>query len=124
MHLLTTPSQAYRRVDFDARVAVGDPRELVLVCFDQLGHALGRAQAASAAGDNQAKSEALTRALAAIAALQLGIDPAAVMAAALRQFYAGARRVLLDNVIDYDPAVIGALARDLGDVGRALGGED
>ena len=122
MHALTTPSQAYRRVDFDARVAAGNPRELVLVCYDQLADALGRAQAAFAAGDNQAKSAALTRALAAIAALQLGIDPGAAMAAALRQFYAGARRVLLDNVLGYDPVAISALARDVGDVGRALGG--
>ena len=124
MHASTTPSQAYRRVDFDARVAGGNPRELVLVCYDQLADALGRAQAAFAAGDNQAKSAALTRALAAIAALQLGIDPGAAMAAALRQFYAGARRVLLDNVCDYDPAAIAALAGDVGDVSRALGGGD
>jgi flagellin-specific chaperone FliS len=121
MRLLTNPADAYARVAFDARVAGGNPRELVLVCYEQLSHALARAQAAYAGADNRAKSEALTRALTAIAALQMGIDPAAAMAAALDQFYAGARRVLLDNVIAYDPAAISTLASDVFEVSRALG---
>lgn len=124
MHALRSPSQAYRRIEFDARVAAADPRELVMVCYDQLGSALARAVHADARGDNQAKSEALTRALSAIAALQLGIDPSAPMAEALGQFYTGARRTLLDSVLHFDADVMGALSRDVADVARALAGAD
>ncbi len=124
MHALRSPSQAYRRVEFDARVAAADPRELVLVCYDQLGFALSQAVHADARGDNQAKSEALTRALSAIAALQLGIDPAAPIADALTQFYAGARRTLLDSVLSFNAVSIGALGRDVADVARAFAGAD
>lgn len=122
MHSLRNPSQAYRRVEFDARVAVADPRELVLVCFDQLTTALSRAVHADARGDNLAKSEALTKALSAIAALQLGVDHTAPLAGALDQFYTGARHTLLDNVLRFDASAIERLAGDVGDVARALAG--
>lgn len=124
MHPLRNPAHAYRRVDFDARVAGADPRELVLVCYEQLGQALIRAVRADAAGDNQAKSEALTRALAAIAALQLGIDPGAAAAPALGQFYAAARRTMLDCVLDFDAAAINRLSVDIADIARALAGAE
>lgn len=124
MHAPRNPGQAYRRVEFDARVVGADPRELVLVCYDQLAGALGRALTAAASGNNLAKSEALTRALSAIAALQLGIDPAAPLAAALGQFYAGARRVLLDAVLDFDPAELGQLGKDVSEIRHALASSD
>ena len=63
MLALRSPQEVYRRVEFDARIAGANPRELVLVCFEQLNAALGRALHAAAAGDNAAKSAALTRAL-------------------------------------------------------------
>lgn len=124
MHALRNPALAYRRVDFDARVAGADPRELVLVCYDQLCSALALALHANTRSDNQAKSEALTRALAAIAALQLGIDPAAQMAAVLGQLYAGARRTLLDSVINFDPGAVARLSQDMAEIAQALRGNE
>lgn len=120
MHALRNPNQAYRRVDFEARVVGGNTRDLVLVCYDQLGQAIARALACHDRGDNLGKSEGLTRALTAIAALQMGIDPAAPMAAALDQFYTGARRVLLDAVLQFDPATLSDLSNDVREVARAL----
>lgn len=35
MRYLRDPSEAYRRVDFDARVFGADPRQLVDLCLEQ-----------------------------------------------------------------------------------------
>ncbi len=120
MHALRSPHEAYRRVEFDARVVGADPRQLVLVCYDQLTGALGRALHAARSGDNCLKSEALTRALAAIAALQMGIDPAAPIASVLTQFYGSARRALLDCVLNFDPQVVEQLQKDFSEIRNSL----
>ena len=64
-----SPHEAYRRVDFDARVAGADPGQLVTLCYEQLISALGTAVYANGLGDNLLKSQSLTRALSAITAL-------------------------------------------------------
>ena len=120
MLALRSPQEVYRRVEFDARIAGANPRELVLVCFEQLNAALGRALHAAAAGDNAAKSEAITRALSAIAALLLGIDPAARIAPVLRQFYQAARQALLGCALDFRPAVLERWRGDFAEIGRSL----
>lgn len=120
MHALRSPHEAYRRVEFDARVAGANPRQLVLVCYDQLTAALGRALHGAKAGDNRLKSEALTRALAAIAALQMGIDPAAPIASALTQFLGAARRALLDCVLDFKPELVEQLQKDFSEIRNSL----
>lgn len=120
MHALRSPNEAYRRIEFDARVVGADPRQLVLVCYDQLTGALGRALLGARQGDNRLKSEALTRALAAIAALQMGIDPAAPIAAVLTRFYAAARKALLDCVLDFDPVVVERLRDDFSEIAGSL----
>lgn len=120
MHALRSPHEAYRRVEFDARVEGANPRQLVLVCYDQLTAALGRALHGARSDDNRAKSEALTRALAAIAALQMGIDPAAPVASALTQFLGAARRALLDCVLAFDPDVVERLQKDFSEIRSSL----
>ena len=74
--LARNPQEAYRRVDFDARIAGADSRQLVALCYEQLTTALGTALFAAQTGDNRLKSQSLTRALSAITALQLGISSA------------------------------------------------
>ena len=73
MLALRTPSEAYRRVDFDARVEGADPRTLVMLCYESLVSSLGTALFAHDRGDNRAKSAALTRAVSALTALLLGM---------------------------------------------------
>ncbi len=116
------PQEAYRRVAFDARVAGADPSQLVLLCFEQLDLALGSALMAATRRDNAAKSQALTKALSSLTALQLGISREAVMAPALHQFYEAARARLLGNVLAFDAQAVGALRGDFAEIGKALAG--
>lgn len=114
------PSEAYRRVDFDARVAGADSRQLVALCYERLVSALGSALFAHDKGDNRAKSEALTRAISALTALQMGVVSGEGVAGALAQFYEAARRGVLDNVVDFDRDAISRIRTDVADIAAAL----
>ena len=115
-----SPREAYRRVEFDARVEGADPHGLVTLCYEQLVSALGGALLAQERGDNARKSSSLTRALSAVTALQLGVAGDKGIAAALLQFYAAARRTLLDSVIRFDAAAIAALRQDFAEIAAAM----
>ncbi|TCM18849.1 flagellar protein FliS [Novosphingobium sp. PhB165] len=117
------PNDAYRRVDFDARVNGAKPADLVHLCYEHLVAALGTAIHAERIGDNALRSRSLTRALTAITALQLGISGESSMAAALNQLYEAARRTVLDSAISFDSRQIGTLRKDFEEIGRALQGE-
>ena len=121
MHALRSPQEAYRRVDFDARIAGADPRQLVLLCYEQLGTALGTAIHAAQAHDNARKSTALTRALSAITALQMGLDHDQPIAAALATFLESARQQVLDSVITFDAAALKGLKNDVAEIAGAFG---
>ena len=120
MHALRSPHDAYTRVEFNARVAGASAAELVLVCYDQLIAALAKAERAAAASNNQLKSEALTRAVSALTALQLGVDRGQPIAAVLLQFYAAARKTVLDSVLRFDPGAVRTLRQDISDIAQAL----
>ncbi len=122
MLALRNPHDAYRRVEFDARVAGARPEQLVALCYQELAVALGSAIRANELGDNQRRSHALTRALSALTALQLGIDGATAAAAALRQFYGGLRQVVLESVPHFNPARLAAAKSDVEEVAAALSG--
>ncbi len=115
-----SPQDAYRRVDFDARVNGCDPMELVGLCYEQLIGSLGSATFAYQRGDNDAKSKALTRALSALTALQLGISGSEGVAQALRQFYTAARGAVLDSVLAFDPNRIDQVRGDFIEIAAAL----
>lgn len=114
------PHEAYRRVDFDARVASATPAQLVSLCYEQLISALGSAVAAHERGDNQLKSQSLTRALSALTALHMGVSGDDGMAGALRQLYDGSRRGVLDNVLNFDPRAVAMIRQDFIDISRAM----
>ncbi len=120
MLALRTPQEAYRRVDFDARVAGADPQQLVVLCYEQVITALASALFAHESGNNHAKSQAITRALAAITALQLGVAGHKGIAASLHNFYASVRRALLDAALDFAPARIATIRQDLIEIASAL----
>ena len=120
MHPSLSPHEAYRRVEFDARVSGADPAGLVLVCFEQFGRALTAALGGHRSGGNQRRSAGLTSALAAITALQLGVDGADGVAGSLTRYYAATRRTLLGSVLAFDPAAIAALRSDFAEVAAAL----
>jgi flagellin-specific chaperone FliS len=114
------PSEAYRRIDFDARVEGANPRQLVSLCYEQLISALGSAIFAYEQGDNRMKSQALTRTLATLTALQMGVSGQGGVAAALHQLYEAARCSVLDSVLSFDPKVIATIRQDFIDIARAM----
>ncbi len=122
MMLLTSPQEAYRRVDFDARVSSAGPAELVHLCYEHLVSALGTAIHADRRGDNCLKSRSMTRALTAITALQMGLAGSDGVAGALGQLYEAARRTVLDSALQFDAGQITTLREDFVEIGRALKG--
>jgi flagellar protein FliS len=124
MLLRRDPGEAYRRVDFDARVNGATSRQLVDLCLEQVAGSLGRAIYANAHNDNSAKSSALTRAVAALTALQLGVDGDHPTGKALMQLYQSARVAALDSVLHFDAKKLGTIRTDFIEIRAAmLGGE-
>ncbi|HKT84591.1 MAG TPA: flagellar protein FliS [Novosphingobium sp.] len=117
-----SPHEAYRRVDFDARVTGASPTELVHVCYEHLVGALGTAIHAHGIGDNSLKSRSMTRALSAITALQLGVAGDSEIASALKHLYESARRTILDGALEFEPGRIETLRADFAEIGQALRG--
>lgn len=120
MYMLRTPQEAYRRIDFDARVVGADPRQLLALCFEQLVSALGSALYAAEHGDNRLKSHSLTRALSALTALQMGVDRDQPIAPALFTLYEAARRAVLDSVLDFDDEKLALVRQDFIDISAAI----
>lgn len=120
MLALRNPQEAYRRVDFDARIAAAKPGELVTLCLEQFIAATGSAIIAHDRKNNELKSRSMTLALSSLTALQMGIDGNGGMAGPLSQFYGAARQTLLNNVLNFDPAVIKEVRGDFMDVCQAF----
>ena len=116
----TSPLEAYRRVDFDARVAGADPAQLVVLCYEQLIASRGSARFAAERGDTALKSQSLTRALAALTALRLGVSGTGGIAPALLQMFEAARKAVLDSVLVFDPRTIGLIRQDFIEISRAM----
>lgn len=112
--------EAYSRIDLDARISGADPRQLVALCFEQLSAALASALFAHESANNQSRSQAITRALSAITALQLGVAGDQGIAASLHSFYGSVRRALLDSALDFAPRRIAAIRADLIEIARAM----
>ena len=120
MLLRKDPGETYRRVDFDARVKGASSLQLVALCLEQAAGSLGRAIYAQSRGDNAAKSAALTRAVAAITALELGVDTSNPVGQPLLQLYQAARRTILDNALRFDAPQLETIRTDLLDIREAM----
>jgi len=120
MHSTNGPQEAYRRVEFDARVEGADQRQLVSMCYEQLVGALSTAVHAQETGDNLLKSRSLTRALSAITALQLGISGDSEVANALRHFYEAGRQNILNCTLDFDAGALQRLRIDFTEINAAM----
>jgi flagellin-specific chaperone FliS len=122
MLAVTDPREAYRRSEIDARVEGGsDPGDLVRLCLEQAVAGLGLAIIAHERQDPSARSRALTRALSAVTALDMGVDRSAPLAEALLQIYGAARKAVLDSVITFDAERLRAVRQDFVDIAGALG---
>ncbi len=114
------PQDAYRRVEIDARVGGSDPRQLVTLCYEQLIGALGSALHAGQTSDNRGKSQAITKALSALTALQIGVTGDAQVAWALRHLYEATRKALLDSALAFDANSIATIRNDYVDILKAM----
>lgn len=122
MLAVTDPNEAYRRSQLDARVQGGDPAELVRLCMEHVIAGLGGAVLAHQRGEPTQRSKALTRALTALTALEMGVDRDADLARPLLQFYGAARQTLLGSVTGFDPVALDAMRSDFLDIAGAMGG--
>ena len=121
MLAITDPREAYRRSEIDARVEGGaDPANLVRLCLEHAISGLGLAIIADQRKDPAARSKALTRALSAVTALDMGVDRAAPLADALLQIYGAAKRAILDSVVSFDAERLGRVREDFVDIAQAL----
>lgn len=114
------PYSAYRRVEFDARVNGATSEQLVHICFDQLISALSTALLAHDRKDATLKSASLTRALASLTALQMGVDPENTMAKTLVGFYAAARKSVIDCSLYFDAECLRTIRGDFTDIRDSL----
>ena len=117
-----SPAEAYRTIDYDARVAGSSPQDLVIVSYEYFVAALDGAVFAHKTADNARKSAALTRALAMLTSLQLGIDPGHALAPALGRLYEAARRAVLDSVVQFDASGLRRVRADFAEISRAFVG--
>lgn len=117
-----SPTEAYRAIDFDARVAGSTPQDLVILSYEYFVAALDAAVFAHQTGDNARLSAALTRALAMLTSLQLGIDPGNRLAPALADLYEAARRAVLDSVVHFEPAALRRVRADFAEISVAFVG--
>lgn len=121
MLAFTDPREAYRRSEIDARVEGGaDPADLVRLCYEQAISGLGLAIIAHERKDPTARSKALTRALSALTALDMGVDRSAPLADALLQLYGAARKAILDSVVSFDGEMLGQVRQDFIDIAKAV----
>ncbi|MGV2497338.1 flagellar protein FliS [Pelagerythrobacter aerophilus] len=124
MLALTDPHEAYRRSSLDARVQGGDSAALVQLCLEQAIASLGSALFAQERGDPMLRSKALTRALTAITALEMGVDREAPLAEALLQVYGAARQAVLGSVIDFHADLLASVRQDFLEIEAALRGAE
>jgi flagellar protein FliS len=120
MLALTDPNEAYRRSLFDARVQGGDTAALVQLCLEHVITGLGGALFSHQRGDAAGRSRALTRALTAITALEMGVDRTAPLADALLQMYGAARHAVLGSVADFKPDLLVSVRQDFVEIEKAL----
>ena len=119
---IRSPAETYRTVDYAARVAGSSAQDLVIVSYEYFVAALDAAGFAHERADNARKSAALTRALAMLTSLQLGIDPRSPLAAALDGLYESARRAVLDSVICFNAATLRRVRSDFAEISVAFVG--
>lgn len=114
------PSEAYRKVAFDACVAGSKGPELVRLCIDDVGAALGQALWADTNDRADLRRNSLARAQQGITALRLGVDRKNPLGPALLTLYEAMATTITACRFRFDPAAIGRVRGDLADIARAM----
>jgi flagellin-specific chaperone FliS len=114
------PSEAYRKVAFDACVAGSKGTELVRLCIEDLGAALDQALWAHANVREDIRRSALVRAQNGLAALRAGVDRKNPLGPALLTLYDAMASTVTACRFRFDPAAIRRVREDLSDIARAM----
>ena len=114
------PRAAYQQSNFDARVQGGTAQDIVVYCLDELALTLGMLRQADQRGNRAGRSAAITRGIAILTALEMGIDHENELAGSLLHFYEGSRRLLLGSVSVTQVDAIEALRADVIEIRDAL----
>lgn len=114
------PAEAYRQVEFDARVHGASQQELVSICFEQLTGALGTAIYADANGDRALRSRSLSRAVSSLLALEMGLSGEDPVVLAMRDLYGRARAAVLSCAVEFDAARLDQIRSDFTEIHAAL----
>ena len=70
------PRDAYRQSNFDARIKGGTAQDIVVYCLDELALTMGMLRQADLRGNRAGRSESITRGIAILTALEMGVDRA------------------------------------------------
>lgn len=114
------PSDAYRRIAFDACVAGSKGPDLVRLCLEEVDAALTRAMWADGAGRTDVRRDALARAQAGLGALRLGVDKASALGPALLTLYEAMAATVTASRFRFDAAAIARVRADIADVRSAM----
>lgn len=120
MLALNEPRAAYQQSNFDARVKGGTSQDIVVYCLDELALTLGMLRQADMRGNRAGRSDAITRGIAILTALEMGVDRDTELAGSLLHFYEGARHLLLASAANTDVAAIEQLRADVIEIRDAL----
>lgn len=115
------PAEAYRQVEFDARVQGASQQELVAICFEQLIGAIAMSIYAQKIGDASLRSRSLSRAVSGCLALEMGVSGDDVVANAMRDLYSRARATILASAMNFDAEALDLIRTDFAEIGEALG---
>ncbi len=116
----TEPRAAYQQSNFEARVRGGTSQDIVVYCLDELALTLGMLRQADLRGNRAGRSAAITRGIAILTALEMGVDRDNELAASLLHFYEGSRRLLLGSVSETQVDAIEGLRADVIEIRDAL----
>ena len=116
----TEPRAAYQQSNFEARVRGGTSQDIVVYCLDELALTLGMLRQADIRGNRAGRSAAITRGIAILTALEMGVDRDNELAASLLHFYEGSRRLLLGSVSETQVDAIEGLRADVIEIRDAL----
>ena len=120
MLVSSEPRAAYQQSNFDARVQGGTSQDIVVYCLDELALTIGMLRQSDMRGNRSGRSQAITRGIAILTALEMGVDRETELAGSLLHFYEGARHLLLGSISSTQVEAIEALRADVIEIRDAL----
>ena len=114
------PTDAYRKIAFDACVAGSKGPDLVRLCIEEVDTALNRALWANGADRPDVRRDAMARAQAGLGALRLCVDKTNPVGPALLTLYEAMSATVTASRFRFDAAAIARVRTDLSDIARAM----